>query len=217
MDGRPYIAQETEPYLQYWIDEYYRILLSMFAAPRGCRPSRAIDGYFRLTGAERTPARLARLHKAIADMRGAGVLMTAGQDTSRYSAQMVRDYVAQRPFPRELSDRIIADAGVHRDSRVLDLAGGPGDLSLALARASANVTLMELSHGFVQAAQQRAAHLGLPLSTIHESCNRLVHMDEPFDLITVSQALHWLDDVLVCRGVCRALTPGGSLLPGRSG
>ncbi len=34
--------------------------------------------------------------------------------------------------------------------------------------------------------------------------------DEEYDVVTVAQALHWLDDVLVCRGICRVLRPGGS-------
>ena len=52
--------------------------------------------------------------------------------------------------------------------------------------------------------------LGLKLTTLHESCNRLAWLDGEYDVITVSQALHWLDDVLVCRGICRLLRPGGS-------
>jgi SAM-dependent methyltransferase len=34
--------------------------------------------------------------------------------------------------------------------------------------------------------------------------------DDEYDVVTISQALHWMDDVLVCRGLCRVLQPGGS-------
>jgi SAM-dependent methyltransferase len=54
--------------------------------------------------------------------------------------------------------------------------------------------------------------LGVPLERLHDSCNRLPAHDGRYDAVTVSQALHWLDDVAVCRGVCRVLRPGGSFV-----
>jgi ubiquinone/menaquinone biosynthesis C-methylase UbiE len=147
---------------------------------------------------------------AVRDMREAGVLVSTREDTSRYDARIVQAYVTHRPFPRELSDQIIRDGAIGPASRVLDLAGGPGDLALALARASGDVTLMELSKGFVSAARRRAKEAALNLTVVHESCNRLVFNDDAYDVITVSQALHWLDDVMVCRGICRVLRRGGS-------
>jgi 2-polyprenyl-3-methyl-5-hydroxy-6-metoxy-1,4-benzoquinol methylase len=210
LDGRPYVAKETEPYIQYWLTERYRILLAMFSRRGGATAAEAIDGYLRLTRATRNDAERKRLVKAIADMREAGVVANARDDVSRYSAKIVSAYVAHRPFPRELSDLIVRSAPVTAASRVLDLAGGPGDLALQLAQTSDNVSLMELSRGFVSAARARAKRLGVNLTPIHESCNRLVFNDDEYDVITVSQALHWLDDVLVCRGICRVLRPGGS-------
>lgn len=210
MDGRPYIAKDVEPYIQYWLNERYRILLSMFSNRRGATAAEAIEGYLRLTRAARNAAERKRLHKAIEDMRSAGVLISARDDTSRYTAKIVDAYVAHRPFPRELSDLMIRDAPITASSRVLDLAGGPGDLALALAQASNEVSLMELSKGFVNAAARRAKQRGLNLTPLHDSCNRLIFRDEEYDVVTISQALHWMDDVSVCRGLCRVLRPGGS-------
>ncbi|MDB5579658.1 MAG: hypothetical protein JWR80_4834 [Bradyrhizobium sp.] len=210
LDGRPYIAQETEPYTQYWLNDTYRLLHSMFAARSGSTPAEAIDGYLRLTGASDTAGRRRRLVNAVEDMRETGVLISTKDDTSRYTARMVRDYLEHRPFPQELSQSVIDSAPVTRSSRVLDLAGGPGDLALALAQQSDHVSMMELSRGFLRAASSRCRQQGLKLNALHDSCNRLVHRDDSYDVITVAQALHWLDDVLVCRGVCRLLRPDGS-------
>lgn len=210
LDGRPYVAKETEPYIQYWLSERYRILLSMFSGRRGATIAEAIDGYFRVTRSARAEAQRKRLAKAIADMRGAGVLIGARDDVSRYDARMARDYLIHRPFPRELAERIVRDGAISKTTRVLDLAGGPGDLAVTLAHASDDVSLMELSKGFVNAAAARAKRLGVNLETLHESCNRLMFMDDEYDVVTVSQALHWLDDVLVCRGLTRVLRAGGS-------
>src|SRR5262249_35052775 len=146
----------------------------------------------------------------IEQMRAAGVLVAASDDTSRYDARIVDDYLTYRAFPQQLADHIIRSATIGKESRVLDLAGGPGDLACRLARASDHVSLMELSRGFLDAASVRAKRLGVGLTTLHDSGNRLVYRDEPYDVVTVAQALHWLDDVMVCRGLCRALRPGGS-------
>ncbi len=209
-DGKPFIAKDSEPYTQYWLSERYRVLLAMFSTRGGATVAEAMEGYFRLTRSARSEAEKKRLARAIEDMRGAQVIVDAKADTSRYTARIVADYVAHRPFPREIAEHVITAGGIARHSRVLDLAGGPGDLSLMLAKTSDEVSLMELSSGFIKAAARRAKQLGVRLATLHESCNRLVYRDDSFNVITVSQALHWLDDVTVCRGVCRLLEPGGS-------
>src|SRR6185437_4604325 len=146
----------------------------------------------------------------IEDMRSAGVLASARDDTSRYDAAMAQDYLKHRPFPPEIAELIVRDGPVTPQSRVLDLAGGPGSLALALAAASPHVSLMDLSRGFVSAAGREASRRGLALTALHESCNRLANHDQTYDVVTISQALHWLDDVLVCRGMGHVLRQGGS-------
>lgn len=210
LDGRPYVAKDSEPYIQYWLSERDRVLLSAFSGRGGATVGDAIQAYLRLTRTLRNAAHQQRLLTAIAHLHHAGVLIGTRDDTSRYDAKIVEAYVKYRPFPRELSDRIIRCAPVVKESRVLDLAGGPGDLALALAAASEHVSLMDLSRGFVTAAARRAKALGRRLTPLHDSCNRLVHRDEEYDVVTISQALHWLDDVMVCRALCRCLRANGS-------
>jgi SAM-dependent methyltransferase len=212
MQGRPFVMQDVEPYSQFWLSERERLLLALFARRGGARLSDAAQAYMRLVGTPKqtSGAEKARVASAVAGMLQAGVLMQAGADTSRYSARIVRDYVAHRPFPVPVADSLVQATGIGSSTRVLDLAGGPGDLALALAKHSQQVTLMELSRGFLAAARARARQQGLALQTVHDSCNRLPWRDDHFDVITVSQALHWLDDVAVCRGVCRLLQAGGS-------
>lgn len=210
MDGRPYVAKDSEPYVQYWLTERYRVLLSLFSGRHGASTEEAVEGYFRFTATAPTATGRQALASAIKDMREAGVLIGTRDDVSRYDSRIAKDYVTYRPFPREIADALIAAALIGRTSSVLDLAGGPGSLALLLAEASDNVSLMELSRGFVAAARNRARVLGRNLTTLHDSCNRLLFLDGAYDVITVSQALHWLDDVMVCRGVCRLLRPDGS-------
>lgn len=209
-DGRPYVARDSEPYVQYWLTERYRLLLALFSGKRGATIEEAMRGYFRLVDTAPTEPARKRLAAAIADMRAAEVLIGARDDVSRYDASIVEAYLTHRPFPPDITAFIARAGAIGRESRVLDLAGGPGDLALQLARICDNVTLMELSSGFVASARVRAKQAGLRLEALQESCNRLVYMDDSFDVVTVAQALHWLDDVMMCRGVCRLLRPAGS-------
>jgi 2-polyprenyl-3-methyl-5-hydroxy-6-metoxy-1,4-benzoquinol methylase len=209
-DGRNYVAQDVEPYTQFWLSERERLLLALFSVRGGCTAAQAFEAWFRLQGSAPAAAEQQRLARAVAGMRQAGVLLAADEDTSRYDKRIVADYIAHRPFPQPVVQQLVRAAGIGPRSRVLDLAGGPGDLALALARHSEQVSMMELSRGFVAAARRRAKSQGLALQTLHDSCNRLLQRDEAYDAITIAQALHWLDDVQVCRGVCRLLQPGGS-------
>jgi 2-polyprenyl-3-methyl-5-hydroxy-6-metoxy-1,4-benzoquinol methylase len=214
MDGRPYLVQEVEPYAQFWLSERERLLLALFARRGGLPEAAATAACLRLAGtaAPGEAAERRRIAQAVAGLRAAGVLLAAGDDTSRYDQRIVRDYLAHRPFPQPLASSVITATGLTADSRVLDLAGGPGDLALALARHTPHTTLLELSRGFLASARARARAQGLALQTVHDSANRLAQRDEPYDLITVAQALHWLDDVAVCRGAARLLRAGGSFV-----
>lgn len=218
LDGRPFVAKDAEPYTQFWLTDREHGLLAIFGGRRGATADEAAAAYVRLRGpgddASASSADLRRIAKAVRDMQAAGVLIAVGEDTSRYSARIADDYIAHRPFPAPLARHIIERGAVQRGSHVLDLAGGPGDLALALARASDHVALMELSRGFLDTAARRARAQGLALHTVHDSCNRLLHHEgrdgNGYDVVTVSQALHWLDDVAVVRGLCRLLKAGGS-------
>lgn len=209
-DGRSYVARETEPYEQYWLSERERLLLALFGARRGATLDEALDALARLEGRALDAVARRRLARTVADMRTAGVLQADGDDRSRYTAAIVAAYRRNRPFPRVLADRIVQDGAIGLHSAVLDLAGGTGDLALALARQAGSVTMMDLSRGFTQTARRRARRAGLALQVIEDSCNRLASHDAEYDVVTIAQALHWMDDVQVCRGICRVLRPGGS-------
>ena len=217
MDGRAYVAKEVEPYIQYWLSDRERLLFTLFARKGGCAVDRAIADCLKLSGKADDPRAPARLEKTIADMKAADVLIGARDDTSRYDAQIAEAYRTYRPFPPELAAHMVQSADIGRASAVLDLAGGPGSLALELAKTSDYVAMMELSHGFVDAARKAANMAGVALNALHDSCNRLVFHDDDYDVVTVSQALHWLDDIMVCKGVGHVLRKNGSFFVIQSG
>lgn len=195
---------------QFWINERYRILLSLFSVRQGLTAQQAVTRYYRLTQVSPSAAEDQRILKAIADMQASEVLISSHADTSRYDESMANYYLTYRPFPSALTVHMVKAAGIQSHTRILDLAGGPGDLAIQFAQVSDAVELMELSQGFLAAARARAEALGVKLETIHESCNRLHYHDAHYDVLTIAQAIHWLDDVLLCRGICRLLAPNGS-------
>lgn len=209
MDGRAYVVEETEPYRQFWLSERHRTVLSLFGARRGATLAQALAQYGRLVGTAIDDRAQASVLKTIVDMRRAGILEPLRSETSRYTAAMVGSYLRHRPFPEAIAAFLVETGAIGRSTQVLDLAGGPGDLALRLARVCGHVTLMDLSRGFLDAATVRARAAGIDVTTVHESCNRLAHLGSTHDVITLSQALYWLDETALCRGVCRALKPGG--------
>jgi ubiquinone/menaquinone biosynthesis C-methylase UbiE len=211
-DGRPYAAMEVEPYTQYWLSDRYQRLHAMFGSRRGSTIRDAVEAYMRSLpsrGVDRDNLRTG-LERAAAKMRAAGLLVGATDEISRYDKSVVADYVHHRAFPTSLARLIAREGKVRRGRKVLEVAGGPGDLALALAAKGADVALMDLSRGFLRAAGDRARARGLTLQLIHDSGNRLLYRNEEYDVVTISQALHWLDDVAFCRGLYRVLRPGAS-------
>lgn len=212
-DGRTYLAQDVEPYRQFWISDHERRLWAGFARRGGCAVREA------LVCAGLDPVRLSQPSlrawlgriEALAEV---GVLRDpqaeAAGGASRYTRAVAETYRRHRPFPAWLAQHIAREAGLGPGRRALDLAGGPGDLALQLAASGADVTLLDWSAGFLDAARAEARERGLPLRTVRDSANRLAQHDGgPYDLITTCQALHWLDDVQVLRGVLRLLQPQG--------
>ncbi len=209
-DGRSFVIGEVEPYPQYWLSERERLLFALFGKRGGVETGAAVDALLRLSGSDNSAAERQRIERAIAGMCEAEVLIAPDAELSRYGKDMARDYLQHRPFPPEVAARIAELGRITAQSRVLDLAAGPGSLALELAQRTPHVTAMELSRGFVNAAKSEAKRRGVQLETINESCNRLVQLDDVFDVMTISQAIHWLDDVLLVKGICRSLAEHGS-------
>ena len=209
MDGRAFLAEDCEPYSQYWLSETEQHLFMLFATVDGLTPTEAMDRYFRLLGHMPNQAEASALADVISEMTACGVLLARRDDTSRYTAQIVADYLTHRPIPSEISQHLVRRGAIDPATRVLDLAGGPGDLALQLAKTSNHVSLMELSRGFLNAADERAKETDHALELHHDSCNRLIHHEGSYDVITICQALHWMDDVRVCQGLCQVLEEDG--------
>ena len=123
------------------------------------------------------------------------------------------DYARYRPpYPAGLLSDLLARARIQTGQRLLDLACGPGRIALALADRFSEVRAADLEPDMVAVGQTEAAARGI--SNVVWSVGRAEDLDAPdesFDLITIGEAFHRLDQDKVAGLALRWLKPGGCL------
>ena len=122
-------------------------------------------------------------------------------------------YVRYRvPYPEQLLKNLIDRSRITGEARLLDLACGPGRVALALVDLFREVWAIDLEPEMIAAARKEAVKRGA--TNIKWWVGRAESMDAPdasFDLITVGEAFHRLDQRLVAVRCLRWLKPGGHL------
>ncbi|AUN96186.1 bifunctional demethylmenaquinone methyltransferase/2-methoxy-6-polyprenyl-1,4-benzoquinol methylase UbiE [Pseudazoarcus pumilus] len=107
-------------------------------------------------------------------------------------------------------------SGVREGSRVLDVAGGTADLSLAFARrvgTSGQVWLTDINHAMLSVGRDRVVDAGYALPVAQCDAERLPFPSNHFDCVTVAFGLRNMThkDVALAE-MTRVLRPGGRLL-----
>jgi demethylmenaquinone methyltransferase / 2-methoxy-6-polyprenyl-1,4-benzoquinol methylase len=110
----------------------------------------------------------------------------------------------------------VAVANLREGDRVLDLAGGTGDLSRAFARkvgASGTVVHTDINEAMLRRGRDRLLDEGLVLPTVICDAEKLPFATGRFDLVSVAFGLRNMThkDVALAE-MCRVLRPGGRLL-----
>lgn len=112
----------------------------------------------------------------------------------------------------------IAEAAVHRGQRVLDLAGGTGDLAMAFARqvgSSGQVVLADINASMLREGRRRLVDAGIAgnLSIAQVDAEQLPFADRSFDCITIAFGLRNVTrKEQALAAMFRVLKPGGKLL-----
>lgn len=110
----------------------------------------------------------------------------------------------------------IAQSGVREGSRVLDVAGGTGDLSLAFAKRagkSGQVWLTDINNAMLTRGRDRLCDKGFVVPVAQCDAEKLPFPDDYFDVVTVAFGLRNMthkDKALA--EMRRVLKPGGRLL-----
>jgi len=116
------------------------------------------------------------------------------------------------PYPPAMLDDLCARAGVTGDGRLLDLACGPGRIALDLAPRFAEVLALDLEPQMIAVGKAEAERRGL--GNVRWQVGRAEELAAPagaFELITIGEAFHRLDQPLIARRCCEWLASGACL------
>ncbi|MEQ4692314.1 MULTISPECIES: bifunctional demethylmenaquinone methyltransferase/2-methoxy-6-polyprenyl-1,4-benzoquinol methylase UbiE [Providencia] len=112
----------------------------------------------------------------------------------------------------------IEASGVRRNQRVLDLAGGTGDLTAKFSRLvgeKGEVVLADINDSMLKMGREKLRDLGIVgnVSYVQANAEELPFPDNYFDCITISFGLRNVTDKdKALRSMYRVLKPGGRLL-----
>ncbi len=123
------------------------------------------------------------------------------------------DYVRFRlPYPGAMLRDLLDRSGARSGARLLDLACGPGRVTLPLAPHFREVSAVDLEPEMLATGKQEAARQGLHhIAWLHGRAEEVRFPPAWFDLITIGEAFHRLDQEVVARQAFEWLRPGGCL------
>jgi ubiquinone/menaquinone biosynthesis C-methylase UbiE len=117
------------------------------------------------------------------------------------------------PFDHRLwAKRIARELGPETRAVAVDVATGPGFLSVEMGKLLPGLTLIgtDQAEPMLTIAQEEATRAALVLRTVHCPAERLALADGEADVVTCKQLLHEAADVTgVLREAARVLKPGG--------
>jgi cyclopropane fatty-acyl-phospholipid synthase-like methyltransferase len=123
------------------------------------------------------------------------------------------DYAKHRPGYPDSFFRILECLGVgRREQRILDLASGPGVLSVRFAEQGASVTAVDVAENQIAAARERAAAAGVSLDARVADAHDTGLPSKTFDVIAASMCMHYFDTPRILHEVRRMLATGGRFL-----
>ncbi|MEV7090924.1 class I SAM-dependent methyltransferase [Streptomyces sp. NPDC093085] len=120
-------------------------------------------------------------------------------------------YDRARPrYPAPLVAEVAARAGLGPGRRVLEVGPGTGQLTVALARLGCRVTAVELGASLA-AVTARNLRPFPDAEVVNAPFEHWPLPPEPYDLMAVATAFHWLDPAVRLPKAAAALRPGGML------
>ena len=121
-----------------------------------------------------------------------------------YARNTARDDRRFRDTARAVAERVPSGG------RILEVAPGPGYLTIELARRGYSVTAIDISRSFVRIARKNAADAGVDVTVEQGNASALPLPDASFDYVVCMAAFkNFADPVGAMNEMHRVLKPGG--------
>jgi demethylmenaquinone methyltransferase/2-methoxy-6-polyprenyl-1,4-benzoquinol methylase len=92
-------------------------------------------------------------------------------------------------------DRFVARVKPRPGERILDMAGGTGDVAFRMAKRGAQVTVADINSDMLDVGKSRAQQRGLDLAWMVENAERLSFPDASFDAYTIVFGIRNVTDI----------------------
>jgi len=118
----------------------------------------------------------------------------------------------REPYPPAFFKALAERLNLTRRERLGDIGCGPAPLALGFASYVASCTGIDPEPAMLVEARQQAAEAGVSLNLIEARIEQLSETLEPFDVVTIGRALHWMEPQATSRVLERIVVEGGSIL-----
>lgn len=126
--------------------------------------------------------------------------------TAQYYAGFRRD------LPADQTERLVAATGLRADDIALDLGCGTGQLAVPLAEHCAAVVAIDPERDMLAGLRARRAERVVCVLGDDRDLPRLaIPFAAPIGLVTIGNALHWMDERSTLRTAASLVRPGGAV------
>jgi ubiquinone/menaquinone biosynthesis C-methylase UbiE len=135
----------------------------------------------------------------------------APRDPTRFTSAIPHYVSGRPPYSPRLVTKLAREAGLGRQSRVLDLGCGPGSLTLLLAPHCGTTIGIDIDASMIAAARTASAAAGIDIDWRVGNSFELDQALSPLDLVTIARAFHWMDRDATLKRLDELISPRGAV------